>query len=792
MAFFIAVTTIPLGFIYDYFGQVKSPVFLCGKGDEDDLKKQLNKPNYHLIIILEVKMNTNKKARKGLKAAFALLLALIMTIGAIPHEVFAATTENALAPSVITEPVIVTIAGEEVELPPDGIVTVEAEGQLMEMEIPRYLYIAGELLSIDDERIEDITPVIMPTAPFAIGLDANDVPSVTFIVALNLTSIPVPDGPIVPPANPYEHEFGGATLHLTTGSTRMRISSRRYFVHINGMSYEVYCANPNLPGPGAGIIYVMTGTQADQFRTVLRYGHPHNPHGNNLDTSARSWFQYMTRVAVGYVGNPGATIDNANGDPLTSAQQSILNQLLTGTYGSAPASLANNPPITVNGPSQSSDHQTGVTPQSPQFEIGHNRRSNCGRNLFNFVWDATTPAGTRLYVNGSYVATAPANPAEVFRNGGTSSSITLVSDLHFVMPVGSEGQTAAVDMVGVNNPYAGRVFVMQHSTNPTGFQDIVFYIHPVEARASYTWEETTIEHGRLRIIKTDMQSNNLGGAEFTINGPDASMPMTVIVGENGWTSGPLVPGTYTITEITPPAGFSLASNPTQTVEVTENHTSSAPAIVTFQNEPTTTPTPTPRPPLLNQAAIPLLVSAMANTTAVISGEPIIVSVRTNTYARHVWAVVDSVRVEAVAGATSNNIRSWVITVVPNETQVIDVFASAATGPVRLANRRIPVMVEHEAVTINRAQAQIQTVGDQIPRQVIVTIVTNRSAEWVDVLVPGMNASLPATKRQTQGNEVIWTLTYTPTSGWLEHPIRIFAGEDRHGTGDSRILTRFES
>jgi len=208
--------------------------------------------------------------------------------------------------------------------------------------------------------------------------------------------------------------------------------------------------------------------------------------------------------------------------------------------------------------------------------------------------------------------------------------------------------------------------------------------------------------------------------------------------------------------------------------------------------PTTTPTPTPRPPLLNQAAIPLLVSAMANTTAVISGEPIIVSVRTNTYARHVWAVVDSVRVEAVAGATSNNIRSWVITVVPNGTQVIDVFASAATGPVRLANRRIPVMVEHEAVTINRAQAQIQTVGDQIPRQVIVTIVTNRSAEWVDVLVPGMNASLPATKRQTQGNEVIWTLTYTPTSGWLEHPIRIFAGEDRHGTGDSRILTRFES
>ena len=526
----------------------------------------------------------------------ALLLALIMTIGAVPHEVLAMTEASHVGVSTVADPIIVTIADQEVELPPDGIVAVEVNGQHVEMEIPRFLYVDGERISIDDERFESITPVLtMSSAQLRALSTSAPIPRVPFIVPFSIPS----NVEIIPPNADFE--FDGGRLWLTTENEgRMEVGARRYFVNINGLLYEAYCANPNLRGPGStGAAYVMTGNQAEQFRPVLRYGFPHNPHAATLPIGGQSWFLYMTRVAVGLVGNPGATVTNWDEGPISSANESVLQQITTGTYGGAPASLANNPPITVGGPNQSSDHQTGATPQSAPFELGHNRRNNCDRNVFNFVWDTATPAGTRLYVNGAYTTTAPTNPTGNFRTGtaaGIGITAPIVQDIHFVMPAGSEGQTAAVDMVGINNQYAGRVFVMQNDTDSDTWQDIVFYVHEVSARASYTWEGTTVPGlGHLRIVKTDMQGGSLAGAVFTVNGPDPSMPQTITVGADGWTSGPLELGHYTITEITPPPGYTLASNPTQTIVVTENHTSTAPAIVTFANSPTITPGPSPSP-----------------------------------------------------------------------------------------------------------------------------------------------------------------------------------------------------
>jgi len=536
-------------------------------------------------------MSKEKIARQGFKMIFALLLVVL--------ALFSVSTLNAIASNVVDEPIIAIIADNEVEIPPDGVVSIEIDGQLIEMEIPLYLFLDGEFVRIDDERFGSITPALaMDGIPTIRGASTGEapLPRVPFIIPF---SIPA-NITVTNPANPGDVEFAAGRLWLTTAQGRMEVSARRYYVVINGMIYEAYCANPNLPGPGsAGAAYILTNNLAEQFRTVLRYGHPHNPHQPQFSPDGARWFLYMTRVAIGLIGNPGAVVDYADGSALSSANQLALDQLMSGTFGSAPASLANNPPITINGPSQTSDHQVGATPQSPTFDIGHNRRSQCGRNLFHFVWDAATPVGTRLYANGIHIATAPVNPHQdpawdndfsrngAFRNGSFDDSWLRVENIHFVMPAGSEGQTAAVDMVGVNNQYANRVFVMRNANNPDLWQDIVFYIHEYEARASYTWDNETDVRGRLRIIKTDMTGNNLGGAVFTINGPDSSMPMTVTVSASGWTSGPLVPGTYTITEITPPTGFTLASNPTQTVTVTENHTATAPAITTFSNQPYT-------------------------------------------------------------------------------------------------------------------------------------------------------------------------------------------------------------
>jgi len=242
------------------------------------------------------------KTKQGIRAIMALLMVLLMTIGAMPQEVIAAAIESTAtsqtitsAPTANNDTIIVTIADEEVKLPPDGIVTVEVDGQRVELEIPRHIYIDGERIPIDDERIESITPV-MPTndSQRARGLSSDNtpLPRVAFIVPFSIPS----NVPIFSPSG--DVEFDGNRLWLTTADEgRMEVGARRYFVVINGMYYEAYCGNPNLRGPGdPGAAYVMTGNQAEQFRPVLRYGHPHNPHQDTLSENGRRWFLYMGRT----------------------------------------------------------------------------------------------------------------------------------------------------------------------------------------------------------------------------------------------------------------------------------------------------------------------------------------------------------------------------------------------------------------------------------------------------------------------------------------------------------------
>jgi uncharacterized surface anchored protein len=98
--------------------------------------------------------------------------------------------------------------------------------------------------------------------------------------------------------------------------------------------------------------------------------------------------------------------------------------------------------------------------------------------------------------------------------------------------------------------------------------------------------------GHLRIVKTNMQGQNRGGAVFNITGPSYPTGHTVTVPVSGWTSPPLQLGSYTITETTPPSGYMLSENPTQTVNVTEAQTFTSPVVATFANPPFAQITPT--------------------------------------------------------------------------------------------------------------------------------------------------------------------------------------------------------
>jgi len=252
------------------------------------------------------------------------------------------------------------------------------------------------------------------------------------------------------------------------------VSSIRYSVGIGGVYYEGFCADPNLPGSeSSGAVYVMSGTNGVAFQTVLRYGFPVNPYlteAPGLTDNDRLWHVYLTRVAVAYLSRPNATWNGIDGNTRTALDH-MLNP---------PANRRNfdeaHPAISVNG-DRNHVAEPGLIPQSPTFQMGHSRRTNCSRNPFRFEWDSSTPAGTRLYVNGQYRATAPANINQVFytsegNHSGAAHGWVEAHNLHFIMPDGSEGQIARANMVGINNQYSGRVFVMQNHNSPDQWQDV--------------------------------------------------------------------------------------------------------------------------------------------------------------------------------------------------------------------------------------------------------------------------------------------------------------------------------
>ena len=420
-------------------------------------------------------MRSQNRIKSKFKPFMAMFLAFLTAFGAVPLNVLANERVYAPEPSVESEPFYARIDGEDVLVPADGITTVQVAGfrEPLEIEIPRYIYLDGEKIPINDDRIENIAPVVTSLAPLSANahIRAEASPSLGFIVSFGGA---LPTGPIV-------SEIGQQYTHPAYVTMNGRIvSSRRYVVRINGIDYEAFCVNPNLPGPETNAaVYELTGADGARFRTVLRYGFPINPAlTEGVSDEARAWNVYMTRVAVAYIGNPNVTWGRLVGDTRLA-----VNNRINGTGGAA--AKANSPAITVNGVADAS--ASDDTAQSPPFVLGNSRRTNCYRNPFNFEWAPGTPAGTRLYVDGVFVAAAPANPAAMF-SYFPNNDFNPISNFHFVMPQGSEGQTARVNLVGINNRYSGRVFVMQNPNDTQNWQDIVFYIPEVSASAAYTWD----------------------------------------------------------------------------------------------------------------------------------------------------------------------------------------------------------------------------------------------------------------------------------------------------------------
>ena len=359
------------------------------------------------------------------------------------------------------------------------------------------------------------------------------------------------------------------------------VGTMRYASAIDGAVYEGFCVDPHLPGPEqTSIPYVINGTRNNLLQ-ILRDGFPNNARmteEGNYYFLGETYAWYITRAAAAYkAAGPGAA--------LTSPHEILLNEVLILANGEStwnnPAHFKPDRVILINGQGEAASEGTangsGMV-VSGVFSVTNSHSAN----PVMFRWQAGTPAGTQIInaANNQVMATYPNLPS--------NNSFNTVN-FKLAVPENADIESAGVDIVGIHDDFAGNVWSSRTNSNPEGYQEMVFYIPPMRASASITYEPFSA--GRLRIVKTNVQGGPLSGAVFSITGPDSSMPMTVTVPASGWTSGLLAPGTYTVTETSPPSGYQLGASTTQTVTVIDSQT--APVAVTFSNPPTETTPPDP-------------------------------------------------------------------------------------------------------------------------------------------------------------------------------------------------------
>ena len=428
---------------------------------------------------------------------------------------------------------------------------------------PDFMYLDGERVSLDDGRIINVVQVAPPITPFAEGIEATasgNVPNVSSIFSIS-----------------GEFSYDPVVYMGTT-----RVSALRYAVEIDGVLYEAFCADPALPGPeNQAAVYALSGQAAALFKPILRYGFPTNPYMSEFGPVATTpddmmWLVYLTRVAVAIAGNPTRQF-TGDMDTIQRARD-----LVDGHPFWVRNFDVTRPAIMVNGSANAADlnnmaDSSATTVQSEAFVLSYHRRNHNQQNRFRFEWAAGTPAGAQLVVDGNVIATAPNNSSEVFWGD---------MNFHIRMPntPAFHNQEAKVYLVGHHNQFSNTVWLMQNTTNQQNWQDIVFYIPYMRASAAFSFESVQ-EDGGLRIVKQNPSGQGLAGAVFQIAGPDG-FSVTKTTPSNGtiFLEG-LEPGTYTVTEISPPPGHTLASPSTVTVTVPPGNTEIIEKV--FVNEPYT-------------------------------------------------------------------------------------------------------------------------------------------------------------------------------------------------------------
>jgi len=239
--------------------------------------------------------------------------------------------------------------------------------------------------------------------------------------------------------------------------------------------YEAFCIDPHLAAPTDRPSGITREHDDEQLRLIMRYGHPNNAWWfNNGFTGGDA--SYITRIVMAMATNQPMHMVEEN---LRGATPRILQYALQ--LMNDPQSIPLDPAffIEINGVENTlaMGHADNGFIVSDIFNVRKNIPAGRPSPVM-FRWQSGTPAGTQIIRDGSVIATYPNLP--------TNNLFTSDFSFRLAVPEGSDPTLAGVEVVGIHNNYAGRVWEGQSSTNPAQFQTMLFYIPRLIASAAMT------------------------------------------------------------------------------------------------------------------------------------------------------------------------------------------------------------------------------------------------------------------------------------------------------------------
>ena len=152
-------------------------------------------------------------------------------------------------------------------------------------------------------------------------------------------------------------------------------------------------------------------------------------------------------------------------------------------------------------------------------------------------------------------------------------------------------------------------------------------------------------------------------------------------------------------------------------------------------------------------------SAVADKTAVNTGEAVLVTVKTNANAQNVWIHYDSGDTNAnFHSSDAHGIKTWSVTCHPSRTQTMTVYANTSHSVTGAVTRNLDVSVNSADARIISLNANETTVnsGDEV----VLTVRTNSAASYVWADTGANTYNFRRRSTDNSGNQT-WDMTFYP-------------------------------